>query len=75
MEISALTTLGLDYFLCLFHVLQDWECFVRCAESGVKVEEERMAVMQWMKKLARTEDKGLFDAAVKEFKQWCVLTR
>ena len=69
-EISALTALELAYFLCLFHVLQDWERFVRSAESGVKGDDNRATVLAWLKKLARTEDKALFKTSLREFKQW-----
>lgn len=71
-EIAALNSMGIKYLLCLFHVLQDWERFLRSAESGVKGDDNRAAVLARLKKMALVEDAALFAAEMKGFKSWCV---
>jgi hypothetical protein len=68
-EIRALTDCGIKYFLCLFHVLQAWERFVRSGEGGIKEKGIRKAVMADMQHLARTKDKGVFKQRETDFKE------
>lgn len=67
-EISALASLGIFHFLCLFHKLQEWERFLKKSESGVKDPEERLGVLWALKELAQTKDKDWFKTKQEEFK-------
>jgi hypothetical protein len=60
-EIAALTALGITHVLCLFHMLQDWERYLRSAESGVKDPEERLAILSRLKQLALSQDVAWFN--------------
>jgi hypothetical protein len=60
-EICALTQLGMQHFLCLFHLLQDWERYLRSAESGVKLAEDRLQILADLKQLAATKELAAFN--------------
>ncbi|KAG5182502.1 hypothetical protein JKP88DRAFT_255926 [Tribonema minus] len=59
-EMSALRACGVEYFVCLFHVLQAWERFLRSADGGVKEKGDRKAIVAAINELARTADKAVF---------------
>jgi hypothetical protein len=66
-EMAALQQAGMDYFLCLFHMLQEWERFLRSAEGGVKNDADRRAILGNLQQLARTKDEGAFRTLQKGF--------
>ncbi len=68
-EICAIgTLLERMWHLCIFHVLQDWDRFLKSSEAGVKDKEVRTAVLQALKRLSQTRDKEQFAAASANFK-------
>lgn len=67
-EIAALAALHIKYLLCLFHMLQDWERFLRNSESGVKDVDERLAILSKLKELALVRDEALFKSKEDAFK-------
>jgi hypothetical protein len=66
MEMSVLDKLGIMYLLCLFHKLQEWERFLRSAESGAK-SQDRLQMLHELKELATTTDKAVFEFKQQEF--------
>jgi hypothetical protein len=67
-EIAALTAVGITHLLCLFHMLQDWERYLRSSESGVKDVEQRLAILTLLKELALSQDQAWFDNKEVAFK-------
>lgn len=67
-EILALHNCGIEYFLCLFHVLQAWERFVRSADGGVSNKGVRKAILTDINILARTADEATFHITEEQFK-------
>lgn len=69
-EMAALREAGVkDYLLCLFHMLQDWERYLRSSESGVgsSAKDLRTSIMGSLRELARHRDKDRFLQAETEF--------
>ena len=60
----VLTGDAIGFLLCYFHVLQDWERFVRSSESGVADKGMQHRVLVELAKLAHTRDKRLFEDKV-----------
>lgn len=67
-EIAALSALGITHLLCLFHMLQDWERYLRSAESGIKDVDERLAILTQLKDLAKAKDEAWFKNKEAAFK-------
>jgi len=70
-EISAIG--GLDgevkYLLCFFHMLQEWERFLRSSDSGgVKSDEDRAAILIDIAYMKKAGDEAVFAAAYERFK-------
>ena len=68
-EMAAVRQLGLaeqakGYLLCYFHFLQDWERFVRSAQSGVPSEHQHRLLVH-LSRVAHNEDEEVFKAAVR----------
>lgn len=59
-EMRALEDCGMRYFLCLFHVLQAWERFVRSADGGVTSKDVRKAILADIIALAKCADAAAF---------------
>jgi hypothetical protein len=55
-----------DWLLCYFHLLQDWERFLRSAESGIPHgrKAERHTVMVSLAALAHVREKTVFESQV-----------
>lgn len=68
-EMRALRDCGIEYFLCLFHVLQAWERFVRSADGGVSGKGTRKAMLADINNMARTADKATFRIKENEFRR------
>ena len=69
-EIAAIRLLELageadGHLLCYFHFLQEWERFVRSAESGVSGKEAQHRVMQSLAHLAHVKSEAMFEAKVR----------
>ena len=60
----VLTGDAINFLLCYFHVVQDWERFVRSSESGVADKGMQHRVLVELAKLAHTRDKRLFEDKV-----------
>jgi hypothetical protein len=60
----VLTGDAIGFLLCYFHVVQDWERFVRSSESGVADKGMQHRVLVDLAKLAHTRDKRLFEDKV-----------
>lgn len=70
----ALRNCDIEYFLCLFHVMQAWERFVKSAESGVAHKGVRKALLADIRFLAKTADKAAFGIVENSFKTRSVCT-
>jgi hypothetical protein len=66
MEMSVLEELGIFYCLCLFHVLQEWERFLRSGESGAKAQ-VRQGMLQDLRDLASTANQAVFESKERSF--------
>ena len=53
------------YLLCYFHFLQEWERFIRSAESGVTSKEMQNAAMVSLASLARLKEPTIFKLEVR----------
>lgn len=60
----VLTGDAIGFLLCYFHVVQDWERFVRSSESGVADKGMQHRVLVELAKLAHSRDKRLFQDKV-----------
>lgn len=58
-EIAALTRQQCFWMLCLFHMLQEWERWLKSADSGVR-SDDRVAILADLKALAQERDKEIF---------------
>ena len=64
-EMAAISSIpGAKFLLCYFHLLQDWERFLRSAESGVKSAEQRHAIILQLAQLKQQRDPAMFDFQV-----------
>ena len=63
-----LAGLAEDYLLCYFHMLQDWERFVRSAQSGVTGKQPQHELLVHLSSLAHNDDKEVFKKAVRALK-------
>lgn len=65
-EIKAVIDLGYNYYLCKFHVLQDWERFLRSSKAGVpKVDQGK--IIHEIIKLIEIDDKAVFCKVEEQF--------
>ena len=62
--VSACFQQQLGWLLCYFHYLQDWERFIRSAESGVSGKQEQHFLMLALAFLAHIQDEVLFQEKV-----------
>ena len=68
-EICAIgTLLRRCWLLCLLHMLQDWERFLRSSDSGVRQAADRLRVQRALRQLARIRDERQFAADSAAFK-------
>ena len=68
-EICAIgTLLGREWLLCLSHMLQDWERFLRSSESGVRQRCDRLEIQRALKRLFHARNKQQFAADSADFK-------
>ena len=65
-RLLELEDLALGFLLCYFHFLQDWERFLRSAESGIPSadKELRHCIMLSLAALANVRDEKLFQEKV-----------
>lgn len=63
-RLLELTLDALGWLLCYFHYLQDWERFIRSAESGVSGKQEQHFLMLALAFLAHIQDEVLFQEKV-----------
>lgn len=63
-EMAAIRESGVTFLLCYFHVLQDWERFLRSSSSGVRSAEDRHGVILSIARLKQQRDQALFDKEV-----------
>ena len=63
-RLLELTLDALGWLLCYFHYLQDWERFIRSAESGVGGKQEQHFLMLALAFLAHIQDEVLFQEKV-----------
>jgi hypothetical protein len=64
-EMSAVaSTLGSKYLLCYFHLLQDWERFLRSSDSGVRTAEDRHSIMISLAHLQHMGNEAIFNQEV-----------
>jgi hypothetical protein len=68
-EMRALRDCGIIFFLCFFHVLQAWECFVRSADSGVTNKGTRKNMLKDIIALVQAKDAKVFALTQAEFEQ------
>ena len=54
------------YLLCYFHFLQEWERFIRSAESGVSCRAMQNAAMVCLSSLARLKESTIFKLEVRQ---------
>lgn len=64
-EMAAISSLQLKFLLCYFHLLQDWERFLRGSESGVRSGEERHLIMLNVASLKKQRDHAIFELEVR----------
>ena len=67
-EIAALNSLGLQWHLCLFHVLQDWERTLKKG-NGVQGKENRLQILREMRALAKSQTLNLFKFNEQQFEE------
>ena len=63
-RLLELTLDALGWLMCYFHYLQDWERFIRSAESGVSGKQEQHFLMLALAFLAHIQDEVLFQEKV-----------
>lgn len=66
-EMAAITSISAKYLLCYFHLLQDWERFLRSAASGVRSLEDRHGIMCSLRKLKEQRNEALFQHEVSRY--------
>ena len=66
MEISAITQLGLNWLLCKFYILQDWERFLKHSGNAVP-EPQRQQVLKQLRHLIEIRDEQIFSLRGTEF--------
>jgi len=67
-EISAVgQILQRMWHLCLFHMLQDWERFLKASDSGVKSKSDRVEILHALKRLSEIRDRQIFAAESAKF--------
>ena len=66
-EIKALDLLGIQWLLCKFHMLQDWERRVKSAVGGVHGKGDQRMIIGRIQNLINVADKHAFDYKEKEF--------
>jgi hypothetical protein len=72
-EISAINKIGGRYILCIFHMLQDAERFLKSTESnisGPRNKAVRVAILLRLATLARIKDAAVFQEKSKDFVKW-----
>ena len=71
-ERHSLTELGISYLLCIFHMLQEIERFLKSGDSGVHGrgrKDERLEILHRVRKLQRLTDKAAFENEWNAYKQ------
>jgi hypothetical protein len=71
-EISAIEAIGSKYLLCKFHMLQEWERFLKSAESGVsgpKNKDTRKRILWRLSGIQKLETETTFKAESELFEQ------
>lgn len=63
-HLLVLTGDALGWLLCYFHFTQDWERFIRSAESGVVGKQAQHSVMLWLARLACIREQTVFETEV-----------
>ena len=66
-EIKALDSLSIQWLLCKFHMLQDWERWVKSAFGGVHGKDSQRNIIGRIQDLVNVGDKHAFDYKEKEF--------
>lgn len=72
-EMAAMRKLNIHFLLCFFHLLQDWERFLRTCKSGVsgvslEAKKARREILDDVKRLKQSSDRSIFIKRVAEFK-------
>ena len=66
-EIKALDLLGVQWLLCKFHMLQDWEHRVKSVVGGFRGKDNQRIIIGRIQNLINVGDKSAFDYKEKEF--------
>ena len=69
-EIKALDLLGIQWLLCKFHMLQDWERRVKSAVGGVHGKGDQRMIIGRIQNLINVADKHAFYYKKRDF--WTV---
>lgn len=63
-NLLVLTGDARGWLLCYFHFLQDWERFIRSAESQVAGKAAQHSIMLWLARLAHIREPTVFETEV-----------
>ena len=72
-EMAAITEIGANYLLCTFHVLQEWDRYLKSADSGVHGRSNqyvRDGIFKNIKSLLRIADEAAFDVKSDQFENY-----
>ena len=63
-ERSAIVSIGAKFLSCFFHLLQDWERFLKSSDSGVRSAEDRHDIIVNVAHLKQQHDSAIYDREV-----------